>query len=251
MAYFTFDSQRLFYREKGCGPLLIILPGNTASSTCHQDDVTYFSRNFHAVSLDYLGTGQSDRIESFGPNWYENCGDQVAGLIRHLEEEKAILIGTSGGAVVALQTAVRHPGLIQAVVADSFTPIFTQEMLENNVIRERSIRSEGQIAFWRFAHGPDWERVVDADTDMLKRLTQSGGQWLGSALETVTCPIFLSASLEDRLLAHPARFILEMLQKLPDGRAFLSAKGGHPLIWTAPEEFRTAIQGFLAQFLEK
>ena len=32
MPYVTHDDHRLFYREQGNGPLLLILPGNTASS---------------------------------------------------------------------------------------------------------------------------------------------------------------------------------------------------------------------------
>jgi pimeloyl-ACP methyl ester carboxylesterase len=119
------------------------------------------------------------------------------------------------------------------------------------VIRERAVRSEGQVAFWHFAHGPDWAKVIDADTEMLKGLTAAGGQWLGQSLERAACPVFMTASLEDAMLIDPVRYILEMLKKLRDGRAFISAKGGHPLIWTAPEEFRAAVRGFLSQFLEK
>ena len=42
MPNFIHNSQRLFYREQGEGPLLLILPGNTASSACHPEEVAYF-----------------------------------------------------------------------------------------------------------------------------------------------------------------------------------------------------------------
>ena len=250
MPMFEDDRKQIFYRSKGQGPLLMILPGNTASSACHQEDLAYFSDQFTAVSMDYLGTGQSDRLESFGEQWLQNCADQAATLIRHLSLGPAILLGTSGGAVVALHTAARHPNLIQGIIADSFTPAFTEEMLLHNVIEERSIRSEGQINFWRFAHGEDWEQVINADTAMLKQITQKGGNWLGDSLLKAECPIFFTASLEDEMLHQPVAYILQMLAQVKDGRAFLCQHGGHPLIWSNPGEFRRAVSGFLTSFLD-
>ena len=250
MPFFEFMEKDIYYRQAGQGPLLMILPGNTASSACHGEDLAYFSNTFTAVSLDYLGTGQSDRLDTFGNDWYQQCADQAAALIQHLNLGQAVLLGTSGGAVVALHAAARHPNIFQGVIADSFTPVFTWEMLHENVIEERSIRSEGQVAFWRMAHGEDWERVIDADTDMLKRLTESGGRWLGDALARIVCPILFTASLEDRMLRQPASYTLQMLKEAHDGRAFLCQHGGHPLMWSNPGEFRRAVSGFLHSFLE-
>jgi len=250
MHKFNYHGKQVFYRLEGEGPLLVILPGNTASSACHQEDLAYFSNRFTVVSLDYLGTGQSDRLESFGEQWYQNCADQAAALIQHLGIGPAVLLGTSGGAVVALHAAARHPNLVHGVIADSFTPEFTVDMLQDNVIDERAVRSESQVAFWRFAHGEDWEAVIDADTEMLKQLTQEGGNWLGDSLSRVECPIFFTASLEDAMLRQPETYTLQMLVQARDGRAFLSKNGGHPLIWSNPGEFRRAISGFLTSFLD-
>lgn len=249
MPFFEYQQMQLHYRCEGQGPPLIILPGNTASSACHQDDLVYFSQKFTAVSLDYLGTGKSDRPKTFNDDWFQNCGDQTAALIKHLQLGPAILLGTSGGAVVALHAAARHSEIIQGVIGDSFAPVFTTEMLQRNVIEERSLRTEGQIAFWRFAHGEDWESVIDADTDMLKRIVEDGGNWLGNSLARIECPLFFTASLEDQMLRKPATYTLEMLKQAKNGRAFICQHGGHPLIWSNPEEFCRAISGFLNAFL--
>ena len=250
MPSFEYLDKHIFYRCKGSGPLLVILPGNTASAACHQKDIAYFSKRFTTASLDYLGTGKSDRLESFRECWYQDCADQTAALIRHLSIGAAVLLGTSGGAVVAIHAAARHPELIRGVIADSFTPEFTSEMLQRNVIEERSVRSEGQVRFWRFAHGEDWEQVIHADTEMLKQITIKGGNWLGDSLAKVNCPIFFTASLEDKMLRQPGAYTLQMLAQARDGRAFLSKNGGHPLIWSNPREFRRAVSGFLTSFLE-
>lgn len=250
MPSFEYHEKHIFFRREGQRPLLVILPGNTASSACHQEDIAYFAKRFTAVSLDYLGTGKSDRLERFGEQWYQDCADQTAALIRHLSIGPAVVLGTSGGAVVALHAAARHPEIIRAVIADSFTPEFTPEILQRNVIEERSIRSEGQVAFWRFAHGEDWEKVIDSDTAMLRQLTERGGNWLGDTLERIECPIFFTASLEDQMLRQPGPYILQMLAQARDGRAFISKNGGHPLIWSNPGEFRRAVSGFLEAYAE-
>ena len=249
MPYFHFQDKTIQYRQQGQGPLLLVLPGNTASSACHQDDLQYFSSCFTAACLDYLGTGGSDRLESFGNDWYQDCADQAAALIQHMGLGPAVLLGTSGGAVVALQAADRHPELVLGVIADSFTPVFSQEMLQENVIWERAARSNGQVDFWRMAHGEDWERVIDADTDMLTRLAERGGDWLGNTLGQITCPILFTARLEDAMLRQPAAYTLQMLQAAQDGRAFICARGEHPLMWSNPGEFRCAASCFLGSFL--
>jgi pimeloyl-ACP methyl ester carboxylesterase len=250
MPTFFYKENRIFYRQQGQGSLMVICPGNTASSICHQADMEYFTQDFTVAVIDYLGTGQSDRLPNFGEDWFESCADQVAALIEHLGLGPAILLGTSGGAVVAMQAAARHPDSVRAVIADSFTPVFTEEMLHNNVIEERALRSEGQVGFWRFAQGEDWEAVVAADTAMLTKLTARGGDWLGDSLSRVTCPVFLTASLEDRTLVHPETYVNEMLARLQHGRAYINQHGGHPLMWSDPDSFRKAVKGFLNSFLE-
>jgi valacyclovir hydrolase len=42
MPFFNNNDHQLFYREVGTGPLLLILPGNTASSACHEGEMQHF-----------------------------------------------------------------------------------------------------------------------------------------------------------------------------------------------------------------
>ena len=101
MPHFAHHGHRLFYREQGEGTLLMILPGNTASSACYEGELNYFSRRYRAVALDFAGTGASDRLETLGDDWWERSAYDVCGLIQHLGEKQAILLGSSGGAVIA------------------------------------------------------------------------------------------------------------------------------------------------------
>lgn len=250
MPYFTFDDpqgkeRRLYYRKQGQGPLLFILPGNTASSACHTGELAYYGSRFSAISLDFLGTGQSDRVVEWADNWWQIGARQVRALLDHLARETCIVMGTSGGAIVALWTAILYPDRVRAVVADSCVPTFPPEMLAANVIRDRARRTPDQVAFWRSAHGDDWEQVVEADTDLIRRFVEGGGHWFGDRLGEVQCPVLLTASKQDTALSRVIQQTSRMAEQIPDIRLYLHNEGGHPLMWSQPRVFRTVADRFL------
>jgi valacyclovir hydrolase len=93
---FSCRGHRLHYRELGQGPSLLILPGNTASSAHHAEELAHFSAHFHAVAPDFLGTGQSDRLAQWPVTWFEDNAGDMAQLVAHLGEGPCVAIGTSG-----------------------------------------------------------------------------------------------------------------------------------------------------------
>jgi len=246
MPHFTWNGHRLFYRQRGQGPLLLVLPGNTASSACHEGELKHFSRRYRVASLDFLGTGQSDRVVIWADDWWEDGARQAAALVSHLGYADCIVMGTSGGAVIALLMAIAFPSMVRAVIADSFEERFTPEMLQQNVIADRAQRTPGQVSFWQGAHGSDWEQVVEADTEMLRRCAASGGDWFGGRLPQVRCPVLLTASKGDTLLPDIATQLGQMAGQIPDCRAFLNNEGGHPLMWSCAQDFCAVADYFLS-----
>ncbi|MFN2169037.1 MAG: alpha/beta fold hydrolase, partial [Anaerolineae bacterium] len=176
MPYFTYSQHRLFYREEGSGPLLFILPGNTASSALHLGELAHFGERYHAVALDFLGTGRSERVEVWPDDWWLEGAWTAVALMDHLSESQAIVVGTSGGAVVALLMAQHAPGRVRAVLADSCVIRQPPEVLRAEVAVRRQ-RQPAAEAFWRRAHGDDWEQVVEADNKILLKLAEHDGQW--------------------------------------------------------------------------
>ncbi len=249
MPHFTHNHRRIFYREQGSGPLLLILPGNTATSACHLRELEHFGERFHAVSPDFLGTGQSDRLDEWPLDWYEQGAHTAAALAGHLGAERFAVMGTSGGGFVALLTAAFYPDAVQAVVADSTVDVFPPDAIRYSVAG-RAPREPGQVEFWQFAQGDDWEVVVEADSDFLLRLAGQGGFRLGERLECIRCPALLTASQADDLLYQGDTQQLDMLRRIRDCRAFITKEGGHPLMWSRPNEFFAAADEFLAQAIE-
>lgn len=246
MPYFTNDNLSLFYSEKGTGDLLLILPGNTASSACHQGELDFFGQNYHAVSPDFRGTGRSQRISSWSQNWWDKCTEDIASLISHLGKKQCIVMGISGGANIALLYAIRYPEHVSGVIADSSAEFYTSECLRKE-ITHRSYRIKEQVEFWTYAHGEDWEVVVKADNKLLLDLADQGGDIFKGQLKTVKCPVLFTGSLKDSFIPDIGEQNINMSKQIPNSRLFLLNEGDHPLMWSCPDFFRSVSAQFLKE----
>jgi pimeloyl-ACP methyl ester carboxylesterase len=248
MPFFSSNNRRLFYREEGQGPLLLVLPGNTASSANYEAELAYFGRHYHAVSFDFLGTGQSERLERWPDDWWERGAYDALALVHHLREKECLVMGTSGGGVVALMMAILFPKQVQAVVADSCVERFSPEGLRAEVA-VRQQRPPELVGFWQYAHGDDWQQVVEADSNLLLRIAEGSGDWAGGRLKAISCPVLLTASLRDQSLPDVREQIGHMVEQIPKGTAFLVNEGDHPFMWSNPEYFRRMSNCFLKMSL--
>jgi pimeloyl-ACP methyl ester carboxylesterase len=249
MPYFNHAGLRLHYREHGGGSLVILLPGNTASSAHFANEIDRLSAAYLVVSLDLRGTGQSERLDQFSSDWQIQSAEDTAALIEHLGVERAVLIGTSGGAGIALLCAARHPKRVQAVVADSFVCHWTPDLLAAR-IAERETVSEMQAQFWAYGHGEDWQQVVDADTQWMRQQAENGGLNITSELTKVLCPVLLTGTLADSMLPDISSQMIAAAQVLSQPEMYLCKQGNHPLVWTAPDYFWTVSEPFLKRVLD-
>ncbi len=246
MPVFEHENLSLFYRENGSGQLLLILPGNTSSSICHGGELDYFGQDYHALSLDFRGTGKSQRLASWPEDWWVKCADDAAALINHLGKQSCLVMGTSGGGNIALLVAIKHPDLVSGVIADSCAEIFYPEDLRREVAN-RKLRTKDQIKFWQYAHGDDWEDVVKADSELLLDFADSGGDFFKGSLNTIQCPVLFTASLEDTSIPDIGQQQVRMAQQIENSTVFLRNAGDHPLMWTCPAKFRSAARNFLIE----
>ena len=69
-------------------------------------------------------------------NLWSSQAHQVMTLIEHLKLEKVNLLGTSGGAWVAVNTTLERPDLIEKVIADSFDGRSLDQNFVENLLKE-------------------------------------------------------------------------------------------------------------------
>lgn len=112
------NGQHIFYSVHGAGKPLILLHGGIDPDSFGSNRAKLAKgRQVIAVHLQAHGrTPDTDR-----PLRCETLGDDVAALIGHLKFGKADVMGYSLGSDVALQTAIRHPDVVDRLVLVSGT----------------------------------------------------------------------------------------------------------------------------------
>jgi pimeloyl-ACP methyl ester carboxylesterase len=108
----------LYYEVRGSGRVLLMMPGGPADATAfrkiagrlapHYTVVTYDPRGLSRSTLD--GPLDEERI-------VEVFADDVHRLLAAVSTEKADVFASSGGAVIALELAARHPEQLHTVVS--------------------------------------------------------------------------------------------------------------------------------------
>lgn len=201
MSYFIYQSKKIFYKETGDGKPVIMLHGDSTSSIMFDMLLPLYQKQFKVILIDFLGNDQSDRINQFPADLWISQAQQVIALIEHLHYKKVNLIGTSGGAWVAINTALKRPDLIEKVIADSFDGRTLHEDFSKNLLAERNFAKNDESAkqFYQWCQGEDWEKIVDSNTKALLACARQKLPLFCQPLDTLKVPILFLGSLKDNM----------------------------------------------------
>ncbi len=252
MSYFIYNNKHIFYDEIGSGTPLLFLHGNTASSNMYTEVSKKYSQNFKAVLIDFLGHGKSDRLNEFPTDLWFYEAQQVIAFLKEKQYTDVNIIGSSGGAIVAINVALEAPELVSKVIADSFegenaNKDFTVNLLKN---REEAKADSNARAFYAYMHGSDWEKVVDNDTAAIIRHKNETGCFFHRPLNLLKADILLTGSKEDKFMYSLSDNFFEnvygeMLKKIGHGKIYLFDTGDHPAMITNFEKFYNISLDFL------
>ncbi len=117
---FEHDGHRLAYDVIGDGEHTVVLThGLLMSRKMHRPLSRRLAERGHrAVSLDFLGHGDSDRPDAMTAYSMQEFGREILALLDHLGVEQAVVQGTSLGANSALEAAVLAPERIRGLVIE-------------------------------------------------------------------------------------------------------------------------------------
>jgi len=108
----------LYYEVRGSGPVLLMMPGGPADSSSFRTIAGHLAPHYTVVTYDPRGLSRS-KLE--GPldeeRIVEVFADDVHRLLAAVTDEKADVFASSGGAVIALELAARHPEQLNTVVS--------------------------------------------------------------------------------------------------------------------------------------
>ena len=117
---FKHDGHRLVFDDYGQGPYTVVLMPGLLLSRKMQDPLSraLAARGHRVISFDPLGHGESDRPRDMWRYSMPLFGEQVIALLDHLEVEQAVVGGTSLGANITLEAAIRAPERMRGLVVE-------------------------------------------------------------------------------------------------------------------------------------
>ncbi|OZM71025.1 alpha/beta hydrolase [Amycolatopsis antarctica] len=214
----------------------------------------WLRRYGHVLGLDARGHGLRARKGTWRT---EEFVEDVAGLIRELDAGPAVVIGHSMGGLHAFALAATYPSLVRAVVVEDMAP----DQRGRTVDTWRGYFESWPVPFQSLGHVREFfggtgdyfaECVVDrgdgyhlmADlADLYEIASEWGRRDYWSFVDGVRCPLL---AVEAEFTAMPAGQQAELAARVPGGRHLVVEGAGHVVHDDAPQEYRGAVEAFLA-----
>ncbi len=107
---------KIHYASLGEGPLVVMLHGFPDFWYTWRDQMEGLSSDFKVVALDLRGYNKSDKPEGVENYAMPLLVSDVGAVIRHLGEERAIIVGHDWGGIIAWMFALNVPEMTEKLV---------------------------------------------------------------------------------------------------------------------------------------
>lgn len=246
--FIEIDTARLRWRLEGAGPALVLLHGWALDLTYWDPLVPLLAGRFTLLRFDRRGFGLSGGV----PDPTRDVAD-LAALMDHAGVSRALLVGMSQGARLALRFAQQVPARTHALVLDGAPALDAEPELPLEALRallqasgttalQAAIRAHPLMKLSR--ETPPSRRLLDV---MLSRyrgldLLHPAPAVAAPDLTTIDAPaLVLSGSHDTRERRQAAAALLATLRQ--PTRVQL-AGAGHLALLDAPQAYAEAITGF-------
>jgi pimeloyl-ACP methyl ester carboxylesterase len=258
---FNTGDVELYYEKRGEGPALLLISGAGGDAGYFSALADELESSFTVINYDRRGNSRSSGIAGAKMKVSEQA-DDAAALIRGLADGKALVFGNSGGAIVALDLAARHPDVVRAMVAheppvvkmlpenDRWFTFFDQiESVYQQAGPEAAggtfvstIRGEGTYPW-----PEEFAQRFFGNADFLFRTEwEDWGRWVPdeNALSKVPFPLVLGAGESDRGLYY-GRPSVEIARRI--GAPWAEFPGIHLEFLRNPQVFAAALRAIITQ----
>lgn len=242
------DQTELYYEDTGSGPVLFCLPGLTRN--CRDfDHVTPHLAGMRLIKLDYRGRGGSGWADPTSYSVPQEAADVLA-LMDHLGLEKAAMLGTSRGGLVAMFLAATAKDRLSGVALNDVGPVLEAEGLA--VIKTYLGLPPRQKTYEEMARARAATLTQFADVPHERWLTEARGQFeeANGALNLRYDPKLRDAFLAGEALPTPDLWpLFEALDGLPlalirgANSDLLSATTADEMARRRPDMIRTDVPG--------
>ncbi|WP_171168229.1 alpha/beta fold hydrolase [Streptomyces sp. I05A-00742] len=252
MAYANVNGTTLHYEDEGTGPALLFLHGWGTSGRVWGAQLPEFVPDHRVVTVDWRGCGRSDRPAA--GNDIDGVVADVVELIGTLGLDRPVVVGSSIGAVFAVELAVRHPELIAGAVSvdgSAHWPLLDPAAVD--LVDDLRTNRAGTLAGWVPGwFGPDasplladWtiRQILDSGVFVDDQFHQALAHDPRPALPGLRVPVHY---IHGELSHTPVAISRECADLTPGGELRVIAGSGHMPHQEKPVAFNEALRGLLA-----
>jgi len=106
----------LYHEVRGSGPALLLIAGASGDAGVFEAVADALARDFTVVAYDRRARSRSPRPDGWTHTSADEQADDAAALLRALGLAPAHVFGTSSGATIGLNLALRHPDVVRSAV---------------------------------------------------------------------------------------------------------------------------------------
>ena len=128
--------------DHGEGDPLVMLHGGTGTALGHWSPyIPTLSQKFRVIAPDCRGHGRTNN--PLGEWSYDLMADDIAALIMDLGLQEPSICGWSDGGQIALELAMRYPGLASAYIVGAVSKDFSDSYLQS--LRDWGFEGPGEV----------------------------------------------------------------------------------------------------------
>jgi pimeloyl-ACP methyl ester carboxylesterase len=142
------------YQVRGSGPVLLIVMGGSGDADAADGLARHLGDRYSVVTYDRRGLSRSTLDDPEEHPRIQTHSDDVHRLLAQVTAEPAFVLGTSLGALIALDLASRHPEQVRLLIAHE-APV--RQLLPPT---QRADAERVQRAIERGPRGPEWAEVM-------------------------------------------------------------------------------------------
>lgn len=164
----TAGTEEIYWEARGAGQPVLLIPGTPGDGGQFDTVARELAREHLVITYDRRGTSRSARPMGWNRTTVVEQADDAAGVLASVGAGPAIAFGTSNGAAVALELALRHPARVKRAVLHEMpllSVLANPEPVASAMgsVIDAAMQHEGPAAaleaFLRFAFG---DQIVDA-----------------------------------------------------------------------------------------
>jgi pimeloyl-ACP methyl ester carboxylesterase len=247
MPFFDSSGTRIHYQDAGAGDPVVLVHGFASTADHNWGSTGWMEalpRKFRVIAPDVRGHGLSDKPRTPEAYGYASMGADVTRLMDHLGLRRALLIGYSMGASIAIELMLSYPERFRAIVLGG---IAYDDGLDDKADRDAisaayrahdpaTIKSPVAKAYRRFAES------MPNDLSALAALIDAERSPFDPAkLSTVRMPVMIVVGSNDNAIGDP-----QPLAKMIPGARLVMLEGRDHLTAPADPHFKDAVLEFLS-----